>query len=348
MRALVLLCLATAVAHADDRADARAEFAAGQAADRARDYQAAIDHYLRANDLVPHPYAMFNIAHDYERLGRRREAAAWYRRYLDAAPDSTDRRTVERKLAALAATPGALTVRTPRDGARVAIDGRWVGRTPYTAVVAAGRHRVTVDDGVHREVHEATVAYGEPALVEVALGASDTPPGAPGAPGAVPGTPPGVGPAPLGTIAPAPKPRRRLGYLVGFGGGADLRGEGAVGLFDLGYAFWTVDFGIRAGKAAGLSTIDVVGRWAVIDAPLSPYVGLGYTVLVDNDPDDDGGPTSARGFTVIAGVKYDVARGERVVTSIVLESGVRGNGDAGPYVVPLIASLQISGFYTSR
>ena len=46
----------------DDREEARKAFAAGQAADRKKDYVRAIEHYLRAYDLVPHEFAVFNIA----------------------------------------------------------------------------------------------------------------------------------------------------------------------------------------------------------------------------------------------------------------------------------------------
>src|SRR5438132_13608619 len=108
---LALLVQATA-ARADERDDARREFAAGQAADAHRAWQQAIEHYLRANDLVPHPFALFNIATDYERLGKLREAATWFERYLAAAPDSPDREKVVATLRDIAARPAALVVRS--------------------------------------------------------------------------------------------------------------------------------------------------------------------------------------------------------------------------------------------
>jgi len=78
---LAILAMLASPASADDAADqaeAGREFAAGQAADRRKDWPTAIQHYVRANDLLPHPNAMFNIASDYEKLGNLRQAAVWY------------------------------------------------------------------------------------------------------------------------------------------------------------------------------------------------------------------------------------------------------------------------------
>jgi len=100
MRVLVLawLVLWALVARAgadndalDTREEARREFTLGQEADKRKDWAKAIEHYLRANDLVSHPFTMFNIATDYERLGRLREAATWYERYIEATPDEADK-----------------------------------------------------------------------------------------------------------------------------------------------------------------------------------------------------------------------------------------------------------------
>jgi len=103
VRALVVaVIIASATpAFADIRGLAREEFALGEAADEQRDWRAALEHYLRANDLVPHANAIFNIASEYERLGELREAARWYERYLEAAPDSPDRERVAGILAKL-------------------------------------------------------------------------------------------------------------------------------------------------------------------------------------------------------------------------------------------------------
>jgi hypothetical protein len=385
---LILVILACSTAHADeasDREEARTAFAAGQAADRRGEWQEAIEHYLRANDLVPHPNAMFNIATDYERIGKLREAAVWYERYVAAAPASTDRTKIARTMRELATRSGTLTVRSTPSGARVLIDGRFAGVTPYSDPVGGGGHRVTLEHEAEREAREVRIEYGEPAVLEVTfrgpagtlrvtgnvtgarvevdgVRAGTLPLATSVAPGEHSIRVIGIGHAPYETmttiipnqetvvdaqLAPTAEltsTRPKLGYLLALGGGADLRGEGGVGLFDLGMTVLQFDFAVRIGKSTGLTTIDVVGRFAITKARLAPYVGAGYTVVTQQEP--DGGPASGRGYTLLGGLRYDLTRNERLVTSIVIESGIRGNGDLEPgFVVPLMASFQISGLY---
>jgi tetratricopeptide (TPR) repeat protein len=172
VRVLVFLAVTSvaAVAWADDREDARKEFAAGQAADKQKDWQTALEHYLRANDLVPHPFAIFNIAVDYEKLGRLREAATWYQRYLEAAPDSPDRDKVQKTLAELKTRPASLSVHTLPDGARVTIDGARAGVTPFSTNLRGGAHHVVVDLNNQHDERDVELEFGEPADVTFTLG----------------------------------------------------------------------------------------------------------------------------------------------------------------------------------
>jgi tetratricopeptide (TPR) repeat protein len=112
VRALVVAVIAASAtpAFADIRGLAREEFALGEAADEQRDWRTALEHYLRANDLVSHENAIFNIAREYERLGELRKAARWYERYLEAAPDPPDR---ERVVAILARLKETTSTREP-------------------------------------------------------------------------------------------------------------------------------------------------------------------------------------------------------------------------------------------
>lgn len=158
---LVVVC-AAAPARADEREEARREFALGQAADKQQNWQEAIEHYLRANDLVPHPFAIFNIANDYERLGKLREASRWYQRYLDAAPDSADRDKVARIMQDIAQRPAQITVTSTPAGGRVQIDGVPAGPTPYVGQVRGGFHRVAIDLDGERQQKDVTVEYAEP------------------------------------------------------------------------------------------------------------------------------------------------------------------------------------------
>ncbi len=153
-----------------DRDSAKREFALGQDADRAGRYEAAIGHYQRANDVLPHPFNLYNIAVDYERLGNLRQAAEWYQHYLDAAPTSPDHDRVTRTIADLAHRDSPVSIRTFPDGAHVTIDNAPVGITPLSTKLPGGKHHVAVDlDAQHAE-KDIELAYGEPADVAFALG----------------------------------------------------------------------------------------------------------------------------------------------------------------------------------
>lgn len=174
MRVLALLAtiaMLAPAAHADDhQQSARREFSLGQDADRAGRFEAAIGHYQRANDLLPHPFNLYNIAVDYERLGNLRQAAEWYEQYLQAAPTSADHDRVVRTVADLKSHESPLSVRSIPDGAQITIDGQPAGTTPLATKLPGGVHHVVVDlDGQHGE-KDVKLGYGEPADVAFALG----------------------------------------------------------------------------------------------------------------------------------------------------------------------------------
>lgn len=165
---LVLLALAR-VASADNREDARTEFALGQQADKDKDYTTAIQHFMRANELVPHPFALFNIATDYERLGALREAGHSYELYLDAAPPGPERDKVARLLAQLKNRPALLTVRTLLGRARVKVDGNVVGTSPVNVTLPGGSHHVVIERGSDHEERDIDLQFGEPGDVVFSL-----------------------------------------------------------------------------------------------------------------------------------------------------------------------------------
>src|SRR5438132_5033287 len=129
---LLLLAVGTLTAWADDKSEAKREFAAGQAADRDSDWPNALEHYLRANEILPHPNTVNNIAVDYEHLQKWRDAAQWYRKYLELSPDAPDAARIRTRIAELAVHIGPVTVRSSPPGARVLVDGEPVGSTPVT------------------------------------------------------------------------------------------------------------------------------------------------------------------------------------------------------------------------
>lgn len=171
--AAVLAVVATAaprVARADDRAAAKAEFAAGLDADKRKDYDAAIEHYQRAYDLAPHQNALYNIAVDYERTGELRDAATFYGRYLDeAGPDTEDRDKVTRLIDNLRRRPSHVTIRTNPAGGDISIDGQRVGPAPVERDLAGGAHAITATLGERKTERQITVEYAEPGDFVLAL-----------------------------------------------------------------------------------------------------------------------------------------------------------------------------------
>jgi hypothetical protein len=168
---LATIAMLAPAARADDRQEsARREFALGQDADRAGHFEAAIGHYQRANDVLPHPFNLYNIAVDYERLGNLRQAAEWYEQYLQAAPTSPDHDRVVRTVADLKSHESPLSIRSIPDGGQVTIDGQPAGTTPLATKLPGGVHHVAVDlDGQHGD-KDVELGYGEPADVAFALG----------------------------------------------------------------------------------------------------------------------------------------------------------------------------------
>ncbi|HEY4244370.1 MAG TPA: PEGA domain-containing protein [Kofleriaceae bacterium] len=168
--ALALLLVA-AVAHADGdpREEAKAEFEAGQRADASHDYLSAVEHYESANRLLPHPFAMFNIAVDLERLGQLRESVNWYESYLRAENDTADRDRVRAHITELRGKPSPLSIRTMPPGARTTIDGKDAGQTPISMRIPGGAHKITVTLDGQRESRDVTADCGEPLDVQFSL-----------------------------------------------------------------------------------------------------------------------------------------------------------------------------------
>lgn len=408
------LCLLTAVlliagsAHADDREEARKAFAEGQASDKAEDWQTAIEHYLHAYELVPHHFALYNIARDYERLGQLREAATWYARYVEAAPPSPDREKVQKLLGEIKLRPAKLTVKSTPPGARVTIDGQKVGVTPFSAPVRGGGHRVAVELEGQRDERDVTLEFGEPETVELELHGVAAkpnpvmrPPVASQGMLVVRGTPEGalitVDNMPAGTM-PMSLPvsegahtvkvtsygysdyvttaivtrgnesalnvtmtkgglgatpgsetpsKYMLGYMLGFGGGADLRGDGGIYAVELGYRIGPLDISVRIGKAIGYTSVDVLARYALLRTKITPFIGVGYSYVKDGSSDSS---STGPGFEAVGGLRYDIVRANNGAgVSLMGETGIRtysglsddmGVSKSGIFI-PFMAELQL-------
>ena len=82
--------------------EAKAAFAAGKEAFERGDYEAALQSFMRANQLVPAPSLQYNIGNSHERLAHYKEAAAAFERYLEQAgpPTTDDEKDFQEKLRA--------------------------------------------------------------------------------------------------------------------------------------------------------------------------------------------------------------------------------------------------------
>ncbi|MDB4963213.1 MAG: ligand-gated channel protein [Myxococcales bacterium] len=400
--ALVTLALSRP-ALADSREEARQAFAAGQAADKAKDYRTAIEHYLRAYELAPHHFALYNIATDYERLGELREAAEWFNRYVKEAPPSPELDRVQGLIVTLKLRPAKLTVTTRPVGARVFIDGQYSGRTPFAKPVKGGGRRVAVELDGQRDERDVFLEFGEPKTIEFTLRTVEPPSGATGTlevtgqpvgasvavddqvVGVLPTTRVNVIPGehtikvtsfgytpyetsttvlvnevttiPIvmvreGQLAPDGPNTIAAGYLLGLGAGVDLIGNGGIVLFDFGLRFGQYDGALRVGKAAGLTSVDLLVRVALWKARFSPYIGAGYSYISSKDSSGNGAGGSGGEF--VGGLRVDLSRSVTGSTSLIIESGFRYHpdiktlvpGTAETYttrtgiIIPLMASFQ--------
>jgi tetratricopeptide (TPR) repeat protein len=150
-----LLAGATRTALADDAQvsatdRARARYQQGAQAYAAGRYKDAIDLFLDADRLAPNPAFAYNIGLGYEELGDAPNALRWYRDYLRALPNATDRDDIEPRIAR---AEGRLkergvqqvTILSTPDGATITLDGRRVGVTPWTAELTPGSHEVSLE-----------------------------------------------------------------------------------------------------------------------------------------------------------------------------------------------------------
>ena len=102
---LVVACLASNVAHADPKDDARRHFAAGLQAAADGNYEIALQRFLAAQAAFPHPATLYNIAKSYTDLDDLPNALTYYRLFRDASPERADE--VDPIIAVLEARLGA-------------------------------------------------------------------------------------------------------------------------------------------------------------------------------------------------------------------------------------------------
>jgi tetratricopeptide (TPR) repeat protein len=133
---------------AEQRSEAKARFDEGAAAYRAGQYAHAVELFLAADALVPSAALSFNVARAYEKLGETAKALRHYRDFLRRAPNAPNARDVGSVVATLEKRLmqrglQQVTVLSEPE-ADLAIDGLWLGRTPWTGELKPGPHRAVL------------------------------------------------------------------------------------------------------------------------------------------------------------------------------------------------------------
>lgn len=143
----VVVGLAPSALLAQDAGDdeARALFLRGAEAYRSESYAVALEAFEASYAARPVPVVLFNIAQTLRALDRPAEAIEAYRGYLrtDDELDDARRRAVEAVITELAPAVAFVRLEIFPDEAEVRVDGRVLGRAPFT-------ERVAVDPGERR------------------------------------------------------------------------------------------------------------------------------------------------------------------------------------------------------
>jgi PAS domain-containing protein len=126
-------------------------YKASAAAYKAGDFEKALKLLEKACSILPDDRCDYNAGRIHEKLGRPKEAAARYRNAMAKAVSEEVREKAEERLRAiLPSLPGRIGVRTEVAGARVSIDGKAAGTTPFSPVeVAPGEHEVLLTHPDH-------------------------------------------------------------------------------------------------------------------------------------------------------------------------------------------------------
>ena len=156
---IALTAASARAADPDAELQAKQRFAAGAQAYREARYKDAIDLFLQANTLDPHPELIFNVGQAWEKSGDVPNALRSYREYLRLLPGATDRATVEASIKNLEARlrdkgVQQVSVFSSPVGATLVLDQKRVGPTPWTwrdRAGAAPRHPPGAGLSGHRE-----------------------------------------------------------------------------------------------------------------------------------------------------------------------------------------------------
>lgn len=159
---------------AADSAKAAEYLALAQRAEARSDWQVAIRNYELAYKEGKSPVALFNIALNYERLSRLRDAARFLNRFAGETGNGAERQKAYQKANQLRIRPAEVRFTSDPSGAIISLDGVELGPSPITKTVDAGEHQATATDatsGTKSPNRKLFIEYGESIAIDFRPGA---------------------------------------------------------------------------------------------------------------------------------------------------------------------------------
>jgi tetratricopeptide (TPR) repeat protein len=159
-----------------ERQQVQSHVQAGKKAYDAGNFEASLEKFQRALEILEHPDFVYRVALAHEKLGHTEQALENYRKFLEMAPDADDRGKVERTIQRLeqeleqqrpevdiATTPSGATV-------RLAGEEKPLGKTPLTTSMEPGRYLLVVTrEGFEEARRQIGVESGEALALDIEL-----------------------------------------------------------------------------------------------------------------------------------------------------------------------------------
>jgi hypothetical protein len=108
------------------------------------EYELAVEEFTAAQDLVPNTSNIYNIARSYDNMGRYKQAAAYYQKYIKQGGQKSEK--AASYLETIRQMPSQVLVSSVPAGADVFVDGsdESIGQTPVKTGLSPGKHTIAV------------------------------------------------------------------------------------------------------------------------------------------------------------------------------------------------------------
>lgn len=223
---------APAAAKPGDKKAAGAAFKKGKEAFDKKDYKAAKESFLQADEILPAGTAQYYIAKSSEELGELQDAVKYYEKALTDAKLKDEHATdAKARIEALKKKPAKVKVTSDPPGATIVVDGKPIAeKTPAEIELEPGTHKITLQAAGKKDNEQAVeVVAFTGATLNATLEAAPPPAEDPFA--KKPETPPP--PAPEPAPAPAPVDTKKDMTWVYVTGGAAIVALGVGTFFGL-------------------------------------------------------------------------------------------------------------------